>query len=458
MRVIICGAGQVGYSIASYLTNEENDVTVVDHKPELISQINEDLDVNGIVGHASNPDILNAANANDADMIIAVTQSDEVNMVACQIGHSLFGIPKKIARIRDQSYLQPAWSNLFSRAHMPIDVIISPEVVIAQEIYKRLSIPGTTHVSELAGGRLYLLGIICGEECPLIDTPLHQISNLFPDLSFRIVAILRKSKPVWPDKNEQLHIGDEAFFIVDKKHLKRSMAAFGHEEKEARRVVIAGGGAVGYGLATLLKKKSPSTQFKIIERNVVRSRFLSERMENTIILNGSSLDKEILEEASISNVDTYVAVTNDDESNILGSLLAKQYGCSRVITLVNNNVYSPLVGPLGIDTMVSPRLMIVATIMQHVRRGRIKGLHNLRDGFVEVIEAEISESSKIVNTPVGELKLPGKVMVAAIIRDDEMIMPKPEQQIRADDHVIVVSPREQAHNVEKMFSVQVDLF
>lgn len=459
MRVIICGGGQVGYSIAAYLANEENDVTVIDKKPDLISQINTDLDVNGIVGHASNPNVLKAANANDADMIIGVTQSDEVNMIACQIGHSLFGIPRKIARVREQSYLQPEWSNLFSRAHMPVDVIISPEVIIAEEIYKRLLIPGTTHVSELAEGEVYLLGVVCGDNCPLINTPLSQISNLFPDLDFRIVAMLRKNTPVFPNENEQILVNDEVFFVVNKKHLKRTMAAFGHEEQKAKRIIIAGGGEIGYGLACLLKSREPNINLKIIEHNDARSDFLCENMgDDTIILKGSSLNKDILEEASIGSVETYVAVTNDDESNILGSLLAKQYGCDRVITLVNNNAYSPLVGPLGIDTMVSPRMMIVGTIMQHVRRGRIKGLYNLRDGFAEVIEAEISDTSKIVNTPIKELKLSDKVKVVAVMRDEEMIMVTDEDTIRAGDHVIVVTPREQAQNVEKMFSVQVDLF
>lgn len=458
MRVIICGAGQVGYNIAAYLANEENDVTVVDKNPDLISQINDDLDVNGIVGFASNPDVLNSAGANDAEMIVAVTRSDEVNMVACQIGHSLFGIPKKIARIREQSYLQPAWSNLFSRAHMPIDVIISPEVVIAEEISKRLSVPGTTHVSSLGDGKVYLLGVICEDDCPVLNTPLSQLAKLFPDLSFKIVAILRKNKPIIPDDNEQLEVEDEVFFAVDNKHLKRTMGAFGHEEKEARRIIIAGGGNIGFGLASLLKEKGRGVQIKIIERNTERSQYLSENLGDIIILNGSSLDKDVLEEAAIENVETFVAVTNDDESNILGSLLAKQYGCSRVITLVNNKAYSPLVGPLGIDTMVSPRNMIVSNIMQHVRRGRIKGVHNVRDGFAEVIEAEISETSQIVNSAIAELDLPNKVVVAAIIRDGQVIMASPDFVVRAEDHVIILASQDEVLNVEKMFSVQVDLF
>lgn len=458
MRVIICGAGQVGYNIASYLAREENDVTVVDNKPDLIAKINDDLDVNTIMGHASNPDILDAAGAKDADMIVAVTQSDEVNMVACQIGHSLFGVPKKIARIREQAYLQPAWSNLFSRAHMPIDVIISPEVIIAKDIYQRLSVPGTTYVTEMAEGKAHLIGVICEEDCPVINTPLSQLTHLFPDLSFRVLAILRNNKPIIPDDTDDLQVGDEVFFIVDTEHLKRTMAAFGHEEREARRIILAGGGNIGYGLVNLLREKQKNVHIKIIERNKDRAAFLSEHLPSTIVLNGSSLDKSILKEAAIEETETFVAVTNDDESNILGSLLAKQYGCDRVITLVNNDVYSSLVGPLGVDAIISPRSTIVATIMQHVRRGRIRGLYNLRDGFAEIIEAEVSDTSSIVNTTIEDLNFPHEVLVGAIIREEEILMPSPGFTIRAGDTVIVLASRAQAQNVEKMFSVQVDLF
>ena len=458
MRVIICGAGQVGYNIAAYLAKEENDVTVVDLRKELIARINDELDVNAIYGHASNPDVLKSAGAGDADMIVAVTQSDEVNMVACQIGHSLFGIPKKIARVREQSYLQPEWSNLFSRAHMPIDVIISPEVIVAKDIYQRLAVPGSTFVSIVADGLAHMVGVVCEEDCPVINTPLSQLHNLFPDLAFQVMAILRKNKPIIPDETDQLEVGDEVYFIVDSQHLKRVMTAFGHEEDEARKIIIAGGGNVGITLANLIREGEKHTQIKIIEQDRDRAEFLSEKLEGTIVLNGSSLDKDILGEASIEAAETFVAVTNDDESNILGSLLSKQYGCERAITLVNNEAYYPLVGPLGVDAMVSPRSIIVANVMQHVRRGRIKGIHNIRDGFAEVIEAEVSETSSIVNMTIEELNLPHEVIVGGVIRDDTFIMPEADFTIRAGDDIIILASRAQAQNVEKMFSVQVDIF
>lgn len=458
MRVIICGAGQVGYNIASYLAREENDVTVIDLQPSLVAQINDELDVNGIVGHASNPDVLKSAGATDADLIIAFTQSDEVNMVACQIAHSLFSVPKKIARVREQAYRDPAWANLFSRAHMPIDVIISPEDILAQEIYQRLSIPGTTFVVPLAENKAHIIGVSCDENCPILNTTLHQISALFSDLSFRIISILRKGKPIIPSPEEQILEDDEVYFVVDTDHLDRTMKAFGHDKEKARRIVIAGGGQIGLRLSKLLKENT-KTNIKIIESNEERASYLSEQLPDVIVLHGNSLDNDILEEASIDHVETYVALTNDDESNILGSLLAKQSGCNRVITLVNNKSYSNLVGPkLGVDAIVSPRSTIVANIMQHVRRGRIKGLHSLGNGFAEVMEVEVSEAASVVNTDIEDLALPSDVVLGAIIRDDDVIIPDGKETIRARDHVIVLSSQEQAQEVEKMFSIQVDLF
>lgn len=458
MRVIVCGGGEVGYNIASYLSREDNDVTVIDNIPQTIDMINEELDVNAVLGHASNPEVLSAAGANDADMILAVTQSDEVNMVACQVGHSLFGIPKKIARIREQAYLDPAWSNLFSRAHMPIDVIISPEVIIAQDIYQRLSVPGATFVASFADKKAQMIGVICEEDCPVLNTPLGHLSNLFPDLIFDVVAILRNNRPIIPDATDQLEAGDEAYFIVDARHLARVMAAFGHVEKKARRIAIVGGGHIGLGLAEKLRHNNKDLQIKIIENSERRAQYISEHLKDVVVLSGSGLDKDLLAEANIAETETLVAVTNDDETNILGSLLAKQYGCKNVITLVNNNDYTPLIGPLGIDSMVLPRAKIVATIMQYVRRGRIKSLHNLRDGFAEVIEAEISSNSSLANSTIEEMQLANEVIVGAIVRGDEVIIPKSDTVFKAGDHVIVVASRAQASSVEKMFSVQVDLF
>lgn len=458
MRVIICGAGKVGYNIAAHLAREENDVTVVDSNPSDIAHINNDLDVNGMVGSPSNPDVLNNAGAKDTDMIIAVTQSDEVNMVACQVAHSLFGVPKKIARIREQAYLDPSWSNLFSRAHMPIDFIISPEIAIASDIYRKLLIPGTTYVVSLAEEKAYMVGVICEENCPVVNTPIRQLKALFSDLSFEIVTILRDNKTLIPDYEDQLYIGDEVYFTVKLEHLERTMTAFGHEEPKARNIVISGGGNIAIKLVQLIQEAEHNIRIKIIEQDEKRAEFLSESLRDVIVLRGNSLDKDILNEASIGTAETLVAITNDDETNILGSLLAKQYGCRRVITLVNNSAYSPLVGLLGVDAMVSPRSTIVANIMQHVRRGKIKNLHNLRNDVAEVIEAEVSDTSSIANTKIKDFVIPNEVVVGGILRDGTFIIPDEEFVIKPKDHVIVLTNNEKVRAVERMFSVHVDLF
>jgi trk system potassium uptake protein TrkA len=458
MKVIVCGAGQVGYSIAAYMAEENNNVTIIDQDPSLIARVNDELDVSGLVGHAPNPDTLNLAGANEADLLIAVTRSDEVNMMACQIGHSLFGIPKKIARIRNQSYLKPEWSNLFSRTHMPIDVIISPENIIAEDIYSRLSVPGTTYATTLAQGAIHLIGLVCAEDCPLVNTSLEEIETLFPDLNFRIVEILRRGVPMTAREGSHIEKNDEVFVVVDAQHLKRTMQAFGFVSEKARRIVIAGGGNVGTELTKLLNKRGRGEQIKLIEDNMDRARYLSENGCNAVVLHGSALEKDILEQASISRVDTFIATTNHDETNILSSLLAKQYGAKRSITLVSNPAYSPLVGPLGVDAMISPRALLVASVMRHIRRGRIQHIHNLRHGFAEVIEAEVSESAMIANTPLGELDLPDNVIIAAIYRDDKVILPKEDDTIRVNDWVIILAPQVHAHIIEKLFSIHVDIF
>ncbi len=458
MRVIICGADLVGSSIAAYLSKEDNDVTVIDPESDRLVNIHNIMDVNTVTGHASDPDILNAAGANDCDLIIAVTENDETNMIACQIGHSLFGIPKKIARIRRQAYLDPSWSNLFSRAHMPIDVIISPETLVAQSILQKLAIPGTTTALRLAEGKAHLIGVVCMEDCPVLHTQLGQLDKLFPDLSFSIVSIARGPQNIIPDEDDMLEVGDEAYIVVDSKHLRRVMAAFGHLEKEARRIIISGGGNIGLSLIKKLQEEVSGLQLKVIEHNEKRAQYLSEQLENIIILNGDTLERGIMDEASVATAETYIALMNDDESNILGSLLAKQYGCQRVVTLVNNHAYYPLVGPLGIDVMISPKSIIVSSIMQHVRRGRIKGIHNIRDGEFELMEIEISDSSSIANKNIQDLELPSGVVIGAIVRDGEVIIPKNNCSIIPKDHIIILASSEKARLVEKMLCVHVDLF
>ena len=458
MKVLICGAGQVGANIARYLATENNNVTVIDQSQELTQKLSDTLDVQAILGHASSPIVLERAGAGDADMIIAVTQSDEVNMVACQVAHSLFNVPTKIARVRNQSYLDPLWADLFSRDNMPIDVIISPEIEVARAIARRLQVPGAFDMIPLAEGLVRVIGVICTDECPIIHTPLRQLTGLFPDLNIEVVAIVRGERPIIPDSNDQMFAGDEVYFVTEASHVSRAMAAFGHEEPEARRVVIVGGGNVGLCLAEEIERQHPAVTARVVEMRKERAELIAQSLTRTTVLHGSGLDPEILEEANVRAAETVVAVTNDDEVNILSSLLAKRYGCQRAITLINKSTYTPLFTTLGIDAVVNPRAITASTVLQHVRRGRIKSVHSLRDGFAEIIEAEVLETSSLVNTPIKEVRLPPHVIVGALVRGDQVIIARPNTVVRQNDRVILLAAAQAVKKIEKLFAVRLEFF
>ena len=458
MKVIICGAGQVGFNIARYLADENNDVTVIDTRADLIRQISDSLDVQALTGYASHPDVLEMAGAEDSDMLIAVTHVDEVNMVACQVAHSLFGVPTKIARVRHQSYLQPIWSNLFSREDMPIDAIISPEIEVAQAVTRRLRVSGAIDVIPMAGHRILLIGVRCTKQTPVVHTPLRQLTVLFPNLSLVIVGIVREEHAVIPTPDDQMLPGDEVYFVVDAAQIGRAMAAFGHEEQEVRRVLIFGGGNIGLFLAQQLETDFHEGNVKIIEIDKNRAELVAKSLSKTVVLNGDVLDLEILDEAGVARTEAVVAVTNDDETNILSSLLAKRYGCERAITLVNKTTYNTLVGTLGVDVVVNPRGITVSKILQHVRRGRIHAVHSLHEGFGELIEAAALETSSLVGVPLQEAKLPPGVIVGAIVRNDQVIMPRRTSVIQAKDRVVLFATHHAVKQVEKMFAVRLEYF
>jgi trk system potassium uptake protein TrkA len=458
MKVIVCGAGQVGFNIAHYLASENNDVTVIDQRPDLLRKIGDTLDVQVVSGFASHPGVLEQAGAADANMLIAVTAADEVNMVACQVAHSLFNVPTKIARIRSQSYLQPIWSSLFTREHLPIDVIISPEIEVARAITRRLQVPGAIDVIPLANDRVRLIGVRCTSQCPLINTPLRQLTVLFPDLAIVIIGIVRDGKAIVPDSEDQMQEGDEVYFVVDTGHVERAMAAFGREDQEARRILVLGGGNIGLFLAQQLEAAHPNTTIKVIEIDKDRAELVARSLNRSVVINGDVLDAEILKEASVAAAEAVVAVTNDDETNILASLLAKRYGCRRTMTLINKTDYGALVAPLGIDVVISPRAITVSNILHHVRRGRIHGVHSLHEGFGELIEADALETSSLVGKPLRDVRLPAGVLLGAIVRGGRVISPRGATVVQAGDRVILFAAAEAVKKVEKMFSVRLEFF
>ncbi|HEX6103384.1 MAG TPA: Trk system potassium transporter TrkA [Alphaproteobacteria bacterium] len=458
MKVIICGAGQVGFNIARYLASEDNDVTVIDISRELIEKLSDTLDVQGLVGYASHPDVLERAGAGDADMLIAVTHNDEVNMVACHVAHSIFEVPTKIARVRYQGYQRPEWSRLFERTHLPIDVIISPEIEVARAIGRRLEIPGAFDAIPLAEGRVSLIGVHCTSECPIVNTPLRQLTQLFPDLNIVVVGILRNDRRIVPEPDDVMLPGDDVYFVADSRHLARAMAVFGHEEPEARRIIIVGGGNIGQNLASNVEREHPGVSIKLIEIDKRRAEAVAQVLPRAVVIHGDALDSEILEEANVKETETIVAVSNDDEVNILASLLAKRFGCQRSITLINKPTYTPLMGNLGIDAVVSPRAITVSTILQHVRRGRVRSVHTLSDGFGEIIEVEALETSGLVGPPLREAKLPEGVIVGAIVRDNEIVIPRGDTVVRTGDRVVLFAAAGAVKKVEKMFAVRLEFF
>jgi trk system potassium uptake protein TrkA len=458
VKVLVCGAGEVGFNIARQLAAEDNDVVVIDHSPERIQKVGDGLDVQALLGFASHPDMLEQAGAEDAEMLIAVTQSDEINIVACQVAHSLFSVPTKIARIRHQAYLDPAWADLFSREHMPIDVIISPEVEVAKSVARRLDVPGALDMAGFAGDRVRLVGVRLGDACPIVNTPLRQLNELFPDLNITIVSIVRDDHILYPQSMEQLLPGDEVYFIGETAHLGRAMTLFGHEEEAARRLIIVGGGNIGLLLARQIEAKGPTVTLKLIELDKERAEYVADQLERTIVLNGDALDTDILEEANVANTETIIAVTDNDEVNVLAAVLAKRHGCLRAVSLINASTYAPLISPLGIDASVSPREITVSTILQHIRRGRIRSVYSLLAGEAEVIEAEAMETSPLVGSPLAEVKLPKGVLVGAVVRGEKVIVPRGRTVIKEHDRVVIFAPHDAVKKVERMFAVAIGFF
>ncbi|WP_420392798.1 Trk system potassium transporter TrkA [Acuticoccus sp.] len=458
MRIVICGAGQVGFGIAERLSTEGHDVSVVDVQPQLIANVRDQLDVRGVIGHGSHPAVLAQAGAENADLLIAVTQSDEVNMVATQVAHTIFQVPTKIARVRAQSYLAPIYQGLFARDHMPIDVIISPEIEVGEMVLRRLSLPGAVETVRFADDKIIVVGIMCAPDCPVVDTPLRQLTELFPNLGAVVVGVFRHGHLIVPHSDEMLRVGDLVYVVVPREQVRRTLVIFGHEEPKAGRVVIAGGGNIGFYVAQQLEKREPQTRVKIIEASRQRALYIADALHRAVILHGSALDQGVLREADIEDADTMVALTNDDQANIIACVMAKTLGCARNLSLINNVSYPALANALGIDAYVNPRAVTISRVLRHVRRGRIESVHSLQNGSAEVIEAEALETSLLVGRPLRALELPNGVRVGAIVRRGKAIEVNGDTQIVARDRVVMFALSEKVHQVEQMFRVSLEFF
>lgn len=458
MKVIICGAGQVGWQIARHLAGERNDVTVVDNNPDLVRRATESLDVQGITGFASYPDVLHSAGAEDADMVIAATYSDEVNMVICQISHSVFGVRRKIARLRAQSYLNAIYSDLYRRDHLPIDVVISPEREVAEAALQRLSAPAAFDTESFLDGKAQLLGITLDEDCPVLMTPLRQLSDLFSTLRAIVVGIRRDKALFAPEAGDQLYAGDQVYILSPIEDVNRTLEVFGKKTKKQERVVIVGGGNVGLAVARHLETQPERVRVKMIERNRACAEHAADALERTIVLNGDGLDMELLSEANISRADAILAVTDDDKTNILAAVRAKSAGCPMAIALINDPSLVPLLAPLDIDAYINPRATTVSSILRHVRHGRVRGVYAIGDAEAEVIEAQVLSTSPISGRFIRDIDFPEGVLVGAIERGGKVLKPTGSRRIEEGDVIVLFSLAADVPEVERLLQVSIDFF
>ena len=457
MNIIICGAGRVGYGIAKKLSTENNSVTVVDLSADLIQNITTELDVRGIVGHGSHPGVLKRAGAETAEMIIAVTYSDEVNMVACQICHSIFGTPTKIARVRAQDYLQEKWRDLYSRENMPIDIIISPEIEIGKAILRQLNTPGAFDVVPFTNGLVQLIGIKIEDNCPIINMPIAQIDELFPDLNATIVGVYREGQLFAPNPEDPLDLGDEVYFVVETAHAERLLDIMESIEEKARHVVIIGGGNVGTYVAKELEKVS-GVRVRVIEKDKKRAEIAAEQLKHTVVLHGDALNASILEEAGVTDAQTVLCLTNDDKTNILAGIMAKSIGGGQVFSLINEVSFLQMKSSLDIDIIIDPRSTTVSSILRHVRKGRILDVFAIGDGAAEVMEGEVLETSPLAGKTIKDAAIPEGIAIGAIIRDGKVIKPSDDARINTRDHVVLFAEKDALKHVEQLFRVSADYF
>ncbi|HBQ40111.1 MAG TPA: Trk system potassium transporter TrkA [Halieaceae bacterium] len=457
MKIIILGAGQVGGTLAEHLANEQNDITVVDTDGDRLRELQDRLDIGTVNGSASHPDTLYQAGADDADMLIAVTNSDEINMMACQIAHSLFNTPTKISRVRAPNYLAHQ-EKLFTPDNIPVDVIIGPEQLVTKNIVELIANPGALQVLDFADGRIQLVAVRAFHGGPIVGHELQDIRTHMPKVDTRVAAIFRRDRAIIPEGNTVVEADDEVFFIAARKDIRKVMSELRKIDKPYQRVMIAGGGNIG---ATLAQSIERDYQVKVIEQSYPRCRVLSESLKHAIVLHGSASEPGLLTSENIESTDVFCALTNNDESNIMMSMLAKRMGAKKVITLITNPAYADLVGD-EIDIAISPQQITIGSLLTHVRRGDISNVHSLRRGAAEAIEVTArgdAYSSRVVGRRLEEINLPDGVTIGAIVRGDEVLIAHRHVLVETDDHVVLfLTDRNRISAVEKLFAVGFGFF
>ena len=460
MNIIICGAGRVGFTIAKILSEQGHSITVIDQSSDDIQKINDILDVKAIVGKATYPSILEKANASEADMVIAVTRNDEINMLICQIAFSIFNVPKKIARIRSQDYLNPKFTKVYNKENLPIDVIISPEIEIAKSLQRKLEAPGALDNVPFANNKIRLLEILINENCPLINIKLNELTLKFPKLNANIIGVIRNDKFAILKKDDVLLRNDKVYVVINSSQMKDTLKAFGHNEKISSKILIIGGGNIGFNLAKNLEESFDSARVKIIEKNKERAQLIASQLNDTIVINGDALDEEVLLEANLDEVETVLALTNDDEDNLMVSVLVEKFtkdkselNDKRTMALINKQNYSLLQSSLKIDDFIDPRMNTVSSILKHIHKGTIANAYSLLNGEYEIIEAEIIETSELINKELKNSNLPEDIRVGAILRGEEVIIPRSNFIFKKEDIVVLLAKKEFLNVVENMFRI-----
>jgi len=460
MNIIICGAGRVGFTIAKQLGEQGHSITVIDPSSEDIQKIDEALDVKAIVGKGSYPSILEKANAQEADMIIAVTRNDEINMVICQIAFSIFKIPKKIARIRSQDYLNPKFTTVYNKENLPIDVIISPEIEIAKSIQRKLEAPGALDSVPFAENKIRLLEILINKNCNLINIKLSDLTKKYPNLKANVIGVIREERFFIPKKTDEIKINDKIYVIINSIQMSETLEAFGHTEKVSKKILIVGGGNIGFNLAKNIEENLDAARVKIIEKNKERAEFLASELNNTIVINGDALDEEVLAEANLEEAETVLALTNDDEDNLMVSVLVEKFAKDekeiddkRTMALINKPNYSLLQNSLKIDDLIDPRMNTVSSILKHIHKGTIETAYTIMNGEYEVIEAEIIETSELINKELKNSNLPEEIRIGAVLRDDRVIIPRSDFVFQKDDKVVFLAKKDSISVVENIFRI-----
>jgi trk system potassium uptake protein TrkA len=451
MKIVILGAGQVGRTAAYHLSREEsNEVTVVDHNEEVLRDLQDRLDIRTVAGNAAFPTVLEAAGAADADILVALTSSDEVNMMACEVAYTLFRTKTKIARIRASEYTNRP--ELFSEEALSVDVFISPEQLVTEYVRRLIRTPGALQVLDFADGKVQLVGVRAQKGGLLVGHTLRELRAHLPKADARVVAIYRAGRSIPPDGDSVIEDKDEVFFLAAREDLKRVMAEMRREDNPVKRVVIAGAGNIGFRLAKALEKEN---QVKLIERDLKRARRVSELLENTIVLNGDAADEELLIEENIDSADVFAALTNSEEANILSAMLAKRLGAHKVMALINKPSYAELMESGSIDIAISPQSITIGSLLAHVRRGDVVRVHSLRRGAAEALEAIVhgnERTSRVIGRRLEEIKLPEGTLLGAIVRGNEVIIAHHDTVVQADDHVIVfLTDRRHIEAVERLF-------